>query len=98
MSTTATWTTTHPELADLPSLIRQWAAEFGFADVGITNADTGEHADHLKDWLAAGYQGEMDYMAHHGDKRYTPGAGHHAGYIRENGLFALTRQSERSAY
>ena len=72
MSTTATWTTTHPELADLPSLIRQWAAEFGFADVGITNADTGEHAEHLKDWLAAGYQGEMDYMAHHGDKRYTP--------------------------
>ncbi|WP_439531334.1 tRNA epoxyqueuosine(34) reductase QueG [Marinobacter adhaerens] len=72
MSTTATCTTTHPELADLPSLIRQWAAEFGFADVGITNANTGEHADHLKDWLAAGYQGEMDYMAHHGDKRYTP--------------------------
>ena len=72
MSTTATCTTTHPELADLPSLIRRWAAEFGFADVGITNADTGEHADHLKDWLAAGYQGEMDYMAHHGDKRYTP--------------------------
>ncbi len=56
----------------MPGLIRQWAAEFGFADLGITTPDTGKHADHLQDWLAAGYQGEMDYMAQHGDKRYTP--------------------------
>lgn len=72
MSTTSPCTKMYPELADLPARIRQWAAEFGFADVGITTADTGEHADHLLDWLAAGYQGEMDYMAYHGDKRYTP--------------------------
>lgn len=72
MSATSSCTTTHPELADLPALIRQWAAELGFADVGITTPDTGEHANHLQDWLAEGYQGEMDYMANHGDKRYTP--------------------------
>lgn len=61
-----------PELEALPGLIRGWAAELGFSDIGITTPDTGEHARHLQSWLAQGYQGEMAYMEHHGDKRYTP--------------------------
>ncbi|SFM91343.1 tRNA epoxyqueuosine(34) reductase QueG [Marinobacter pelagius] len=61
-----------PELDDLPGKIRQWARELGFADAGITLPETGPHADRLQAWLAEGYQGEMDYMGHHGDKRYTP--------------------------
>lgn len=61
-----------PELNDLPEKIREWARQLGFADAGITLPDTGTHADRLQDWLAEGYQGEMEYMGHHGDKRYTP--------------------------
>ncbi|MBD3641839.1 MAG: tRNA epoxyqueuosine(34) reductase QueG [Marinobacter sp.] len=61
-----------PELNDLPEKIREWARQLGFADAGITSPDTGPHGERLKAWLAEGYQGEMEYMGHHGDKRYTP--------------------------
>ncbi len=68
-------TENHPsgtELTTLPEQIRQWARDLGFADAGITLADTGPHAERLQRWLAAGYHGDMAYMADHGDKRYTP--------------------------
>lgn len=64
--------TADPALAALPEQIRQWALELGFADAGITEADTGPHAERLQQWLDAGYHGDMTYMADHGDKRYTP--------------------------
>lgn len=64
--------TPDPALDALPDQIRQWAKELGFADTGITHADTGPHAERLQQWLAAGYHGDMAYMADHGDKRYTP--------------------------
>lgn len=64
--------TLHTELADLPAQIRRWARELGFSDAGITQAETGPHAERLQRWLAAGYHGQMAYMADHGDKRYTP--------------------------
>lgn len=62
----------HEALHALPDQIRAWASELGFADAGITCADTGPHAERLKQWLKAGYHGDMAYMADHGDKRYTP--------------------------
>lgn len=64
--------TANQNLSYLPEMIRKWARELGFNDLGITYPDTGPHAHHLKQWLADGFHGEMDYMAHHGDKRYTP--------------------------
>ncbi|KXS53888.1 MAG: Fe-S electron transport protein [Marinobacter sp. T13-3] len=63
---------TQTALADMPGRIRQWAKDLGFADAGITRADTGPHAERLQQWLKAGYHGQMGYMADHGDKRYTP--------------------------
>ncbi|GHD53520.1 epoxyqueuosine reductase [Marinobacter persicus] len=63
---------TDPSLNALPEHIRQWGRELGFADIGITTAQTGPHAERLQRWLAAGYHGQMGYMADHGDKRYTP--------------------------
>ncbi|PAV26464.1 tRNA epoxyqueuosine(34) reductase QueG [Tamilnaduibacter salinus] len=59
-------------LDSLPGKIRRWAAELGFQDVGITEADTGDHGDYLQDWLDRGYHGELSFMDAHGDKRYRP--------------------------
>lgn len=72
MATNTHHSTVQSSLDALPGKIRQWARELGFADAGITHADAGPHAERLKQWLAAGYHGDMAYMADHGDKRYTP--------------------------
>ena len=52
--------------------IRVWAAELGFQQVGITDVDLGENEAYLEKWLAAGYHGDMGYMASHGRKRSRP--------------------------
>lgn len=59
----------------LHKLARQipvWAEELGFQATGITEADTGHHGARLQEWLEAGMNGEMTYMADHGSKRYRP--------------------------
>jgi epoxyqueuosine reductase len=57
----------------LAARIKQWAATLGFDAVAIGDADLGESAERQLDaWLAAGYHGEMDYMASHGSKRARP--------------------------
>lgn len=58
--------------ANTVSLLRKWAKELGFQALGITGIDLGEHEDYLQKWLAAGYHGEMAYMARHGSKRSRP--------------------------
>lgn len=57
---------------ELTADIRGWAEELGFAQVGISSIDLGEHPHHLERWLAAGYHGEMEYMARHGQRRSHP--------------------------
>jgi epoxyqueuosine reductase len=52
--------------------IRDWAAELGFQQVGICDIDLGEHPQYLDRWLAAGYHGDMGYMAKHGTRRSHP--------------------------
>ncbi|MBZ9557431.1 MULTISPECIES: tRNA epoxyqueuosine(34) reductase QueG [unclassified Modicisalibacter] len=58
--------------ADLAARIKQWGRELGFQQVGITDTDLASHERYLERWLAAGYQGEMDYMTKHGTKRTRP--------------------------
>ncbi|MCL7461120.1 tRNA epoxyqueuosine(34) reductase QueG [Pseudomonas sp. NW5] len=60
------------DLEALAEQIRDWGRELGFAQVGISGIDPGEHTEHLQRWLAAGHHGEMDYMAAHGSKRSRP--------------------------
>jgi epoxyqueuosine reductase len=60
------------DLDQLARSIREWGRELGFQQTGISSVDPGRHAGHLQDWLQAGYQGEMDYMAAHGSKRAHP--------------------------
>ncbi len=50
--------------------IRSWGQALGFQSVGIANLDLSLAAERLRAWLAAGRQGEMDYMARHGSKRW----------------------------
>ncbi|HET6631582.1 MAG TPA: tRNA epoxyqueuosine(34) reductase QueG [Rhodanobacteraceae bacterium] len=52
--------------------IRRWAHEFGFADVGISAAETGEDEQHLQRWLDKGHHGTMEYMQRHGTRRSRP--------------------------
>lgn len=60
------------QLAHLAQHIKEWGRALGFQQIGITDVDLGIHRDHLKHWLANGYQGELEYMSAHGDKRLHP--------------------------
>ncbi|HWP00606.1 MAG TPA: tRNA epoxyqueuosine(34) reductase QueG [Methylococcus sp.] len=60
------------EATEWKELIRRWGRELGFQQVGFAGIELGEHEAHLEDWLAAGFHGEMDYMARHGTKRSRP--------------------------
>ncbi len=57
---------------DLPQQIRDWARELGFQAVGFANVDVAAAAPGLRAWLAAGFHGEMDYMARHEALRADP--------------------------
>ena len=70
--TTNTTTIATADLSHLAEQIRAWGAELGFQQVGITDIDLGEDRQHLRDWLAKQFHGEMAYMAAHGDKRGRP--------------------------
>ncbi len=58
--------------AALKEAIRQAGRELGFAAIGFARADTTGAVAHLRDWLAAGCHGEMDYMARHAELRADP--------------------------
>ncbi|EED34965.1 iron-sulfur cluster binding protein, putative [Luminiphilus syltensis NOR5-1B] len=60
------------QIEQLVPTLRQWAAELGFQQLGITGIDLSEHEAVLERWLAAGYHGDMTYMARHGTKRSRP--------------------------
>jgi epoxyqueuosine reductase len=62
--------------ADKPAIsveqIRRWGAELGFAKVGVANIDLAADEAHFRDWLIAGFNGDMEYMSRHGTKRTRP--------------------------
>lgn len=66
----ALWATDHGHA--LASQIKAWGRELGFQQLGIADLDLGQAEARLQDWLAAGFHGEMDYMARHGLKRSRP--------------------------
>lgn len=57
---------------ELAAQIPVWAAELGFAQVGICDTDLRVQREPLQAWLAKGYQGEMDWLAENLDKRLHP--------------------------
>ncbi len=52
--------------------IKTWGRELGFQAVGIADTDLATAEGRLERWLAAGFHGDMDYMARHGSKRARP--------------------------
>jgi epoxyqueuosine reductase len=64
--------TTNYDYARLARAIKSWGSELGFQAVGIADTDLGAAEVHLAEWLAAGFHGEMDYMARHGSGRARP--------------------------
>jgi len=69
------------DYADLALEIKRWGGELGFQQVGISATDLAPDEAHLLNWIAAGRQGEMEYMRRHGSMRSRPGE-LHAGTIR----------------
>ena len=61
------------DFAALAERIRTWGRELGFQRIGVAGIELGEDEAHLREWLAEGRHGTMDYMARHGTKRARPG-------------------------
>ena len=58
------------KLENLALKIKSWGASLGFQQVSIVEPDLTEASERLHEWLAEGFQGSMDWMAQHGEKRY----------------------------
>jgi epoxyqueuosine reductase len=56
----------------LAARIKEWGRELGFAELRIASPTLPGAEESLSAWLAAGYHGEMDYMATRGAKRAHP--------------------------
>lgn len=57
---------------DILAQLQVWGREFGFSQIGVSDTDLSSAEPGLLAWLAAGFHGEMDYMARHGLKRARP--------------------------
>ena len=60
------------ELAAIKQQLRAWGWELGFQQIGIAPIQLASAETDLRAWLAAGYHGEMQWMASHGDRRTRP--------------------------
>jgi epoxyqueuosine reductase len=67
-------TATHDSdrLAAMAERIRAIARELGFQRCGFSGIELGPDEAHLRDWLAQGLYGSMEWMARHGAKRSRP--------------------------
>ncbi|AXS81423.1 tRNA epoxyqueuosine(34) reductase QueG [Dechloromonas sp. HYN0024] len=101
------------DYAALKEKIRAAGQKFGFAAVGVARAKPGHAAEKMREWLAAGCHGEMDYMARHADLRADPQQLHpgtitvisaaidylpHLGTTDEPGQAAISRYAQGRDY
>jgi epoxyqueuosine reductase len=66
---------TAPRAPDGPQLVaqlRQWAAELGFSQIGVAGIELSSAEPGLREWLAAGFHGSMQWMAERGLLRARP--------------------------
>ena len=62
------------DLHALKRSIQRWAQELGFDRVGVAGTELDLAHARLLDWLAQGYQGDMDYLSRHAALRGSPQA------------------------
>src|SRR5262245_4897259 len=60
-------------LGELKAALQSMARRRGFDALGVSDVELSTDAARLERWLAAGRQGEMDYMWKHGSRRTQPG-------------------------
>ena len=65
-------TTQQIDYSELAQKIKEWGKSLGFQQVSITDTELAETGDRLNQWLQQGYQGDMQWMSEHGEKRYNP--------------------------
>ena len=66
-------TTSKSDMDQLAQQIRDWAAQLGFQQAGISALDLDhQHIQHLDRWLDDGFHGDMAYMATRRDLRAEP--------------------------
>jgi len=58
--------------SNIVSLCQAWGQELGFSQIGVAGVELSAAEPGLSAWLAAGFHGDMGYMAHHGLKRARP--------------------------
>ena len=58
--------------ASLKEQIFAWGLDLGFQQLGVSDIDLALAEQRLHAWLAAGFQGEMNYMSLHGNLRTRP--------------------------
>lgn len=59
-------------LADLRQWLDEQSKQLGFDSLRVTDTELGEATEHLKEWLAQGRHGQMDYMERHAQLRSDP--------------------------
>src|SRR5262245_51401376 len=59
-------------MAPIEDRLKQQAHALGFELVGIAPATESDSFERLRDWLARGFAGTMDYLHRHGDARRHP--------------------------
>jgi len=52
--------------------LQEWGRALGFSQIGVAGVDLADAEPGLSAWLAAGFHGDMGYMAAHGTKRARP--------------------------
>ncbi|NIB39329.1 tRNA epoxyqueuosine(34) reductase QueG [Pseudomaricurvus alkylphenolicus] len=59
-------------LQQLADQTKTWGRELGFQQVGIADIELSQEQQRLRQWLHKGYQGDMQWLGEHGDKRSRP--------------------------
>lgn len=62
----------HYNWSALAQAIKIWGQELGFAQIGICDTNLSDAETNFFNWLDAGYQGSMNYLSAHGQKRTRP--------------------------
>jgi epoxyqueuosine reductase len=95
------------DLDKLASDIKVWAQELGFQKAGISDIDLLDQEAMLKQWLEAGYHGDMAWMETHQDLRIHPDKLHpntcriisvRMDYLPEAAGFASNLKNQHAGY